>query len=213
MAEPIAVLMDGLARFSGSVVEAPERIRTGDSVLLSLRAYLSSSAFLKPNLNTLDDKIQVLNEGSETATEKSLRERRSSILRLFELIGLKPRVAAPVVDLHPVKSADDNLNNQKDRTSKEKKSLKKEVIGEGEDAEEVEVDDDEEVLQEADIDMIYKKYVFYLSLQCVLNSFKRAQKHDQDMEELEPADSFAMTLRPYQKQALGYTPFINLSPC
>jgi DNA repair protein RAD5 len=164
MAEPIAVLMDGLARFSGSVVEAPERIRTGDSVLLSLRAYLSSSAFHKPNPNTLDDKVQVLNEGSETATEKCLRERRSSILRLFELVGLRPRVAAPVVDLHPLKSVDDTLNNQKDPTSKEKASLKKEVVGEGEDAEEVEVDDDEDVLQEGDIDMIYKKYAFYLSL-------------------------------------------------
>jgi DNA repair protein RAD5 len=161
MAEPIAVLMDGLARFSGSVVEAPERIRTGDSVLLSLRAYLSSSAFHKPNLNTPDDKIQVLNEGSETATEKSLRERRSSILRLFELVGLKPRVAPPVVDLHPVKSVDDASNSQKDRTAKDKMSLKKEVVGEGEDAEEVEINEDEEVLQEADIEMIYKKYDFY----------------------------------------------------
>jgi DNA repair protein RAD5 len=161
MAEPIAVLMDGMARFSGSVVEAPKHVRTGDSVLLSLRAYLSSSAFHKPSLSAADDKNQVLNEGSETATEKSLRERRSSILKLFELVGLKPCVTIPVVDVHPVKSVDETLKGQKDRTSKGKKFIKKEIVGEGEDAEEVEVDNDEEVLQEADIDMIYKKSAFY----------------------------------------------------
>lgn len=32
----------------------------------------------------------------------------------------------------------------------------------------------------------------------------RAQKNDQTMAEMEPADTFTLTLRPYQKQALKY---------
>ncbi len=34
------------------------------------------------------------------------------------------------------------------------------------------------------------------------NLYQRAQQHDKEMEEMEPADSFAMNLCPYQKQAL-----------
>lgn len=181
MAEPVSVLMDGLARFSGTIVEAPQRVRTGDSILLSIKAYLSSAAFAKPDITVVDDHNQIFNEGSETATEKNLRERRSSILRLFELVGLKARVEASKLEV-------DQPKDKKDQPPKSKKPPKKEIIGEGEDAEEVEVDDYEEVLQDADLEMIYKK----------------AQKHDKDMREMEPAESFVLTLRPYQKQALNW---------
>jgi len=165
IAESLAALMDGLARFSGSVIDAPERIRTGDSVLLSLKAYLNFSAFNKPNLNVIDEKVEVFGEGTETATEKSLRERKSAILKLFRLLGLKPRGPAPVVGPQSVKVTEAPDKARTDQPPRDRKPSKKEVIGEGEDAEEVEVDDDEEVLQEADIDMIYKKYDAYLTVE------------------------------------------------
>lgn len=201
MAEPISVLMDGLARFSGCVVEVPQKVRTGDSILLSIRAYLSAGAFEKPDNTISDDHPQMFNEGSETATEKNLRERRSSVLKLFELVGLKAQMAAPALD---AKGATHTFKGKVEQPPKTKKSARKEVIGEGEDAEEVEVDDDEEVLQDAELDLIYRKYAPNKISAYALTLATRAQKHDQDMEEMEPADSFVMTLRPYQKQALKY---------
>jgi DNA repair protein RAD5 len=151
-AEFVGVLMDNeLAQFSGNVVEAPQVIRVGDSVLLSLRVYLNAGAF--NNAVETDESITILREGSETLAEKTLRERKSSLLKLFDMVGLKPRVAAPNLNLDEL----EELPSEKTQTSKGNKAIKVETIGEGEDAEEVEVEDDGEDLDERDIDMIYQK--------------------------------------------------------
>jgi DNA repair protein RAD5 len=151
-AEFVGVLMDnGLAEFAGNVVEAPEIVRVGDSVLLSLRVYLNAGAF--DRAVETDEPITMLREGSETLAEKTLRERKSSLLKLFEMVGLKPRVAAPNVNLDELGEAP----SEKKQSLKGKKAVKVETIGEGEDAEEVEIEDDGEDLDERDIDMIYKK--------------------------------------------------------
>ncbi|EJD52191.1 hypothetical protein AURDEDRAFT_159046 [Auricularia subglabra TFB-10046 SS5] len=63
---------------------------------------------------------------------------------------------------------------------------KMETVGEGEDAEEVEAEGEE--LTENDLKMIYNK----------------AQSGDQKLGIMEPADTFALTLRNYQKQALNW---------
>jgi DNA repair protein RAD5 len=148
-AEFVGVLMDnGLAQFAGNVVEAPQVIRVGDSVLLSLRVYLNAGAFDKAV--EMDEPITMLKEGSETLAEKTLRERKSSLLNLFDIVGLKPRVAAPNLNL----DQPEEVPSEKKQTSKGKKV---ETIGEGEDAEEIEVEDDGEDLNERDIDMIYQK--------------------------------------------------------
>jgi hypothetical protein len=47
-----------------------------------------------------------------------------------------------------------------------------------------------------------KSKVCYSSMEYDANRCQRAQRHDKEMEEMEPSDSFAMNLRPYQKQAL-----------
>jgi DNA repair protein RAD5 len=151
-AEFVGVLMDNeLAQFAGNVVEAPQVIRVGDSVLLSLRVYLNAPAFNE--VVEMDEPITMLREGSETLAEKTLRERKSSLLKLFDMVGLKPRVAAPNLNLDELKEE----TSEKKQISKGKKAIKVETIGEGEDAEEVEVEDDGEDLDERDIDTIYQK--------------------------------------------------------
>lgn len=150
-AEFVGVLMDnGLARFAGNVIEAPQMVRVGDSVLLSLKVYLNSGAFDK--MADTGEAIDMLWEGSETLTEKTLRERKTSLLKLFDMVGLKPRTTAPNVNLDAL--SETPVGKQ---ASKGKNAVRVETIGEGEDAEEVEVVDDGEELDKRDIDMIYQK--------------------------------------------------------
>ncbi|KAG1836584.1 SNF2 family N-terminal domain-containing protein [Suillus subalutaceus] len=66
------------------------------------------------------------------------------------------------------------------------KKKKIEIVGDGE---EVEVEEGEE-LSDNELDVIYKKRCY------------RAQKNDQSMAEMDPPDTFTLTLRGYQKQAL-----------
>ncbi|CAG7847334.1 DNA repair protein RAD5 [Serendipita indica DSM 11827] len=184
VAEFIGICLDlKLSVFSGVIVDAPEKIRIGDSIILSVKAYFSPSAFQKPSELHDNESDKIFNEGTETATEKMLRERKESLVKLMDMVGLRPRSTSQLKSersLEKVKPRSAPRANQKKRI---------EIIGEGEDMEEVEIDeDDEETLDENDLDLIYK----------------RAQKNDLNLPEMEPVDSFRMTLRPYQKQALQW---------
>ncbi|PVG03217.1 hypothetical protein CPB86DRAFT_723782 [Serendipita vermifera] len=184
-AEFIGITMDnGLATYSGNIVDAPSKVQLGDSVLLSLRVYLQPQAFIKSTTSHVDDGSKILREGDETTVERLLRERKTSLLKLFDLVGLRPRHSGFTQSedkAHETQSARKPVQGGVTR-------VKKELVGEGEDMEEVEVEDDGEELDEKDIDLIYRK----------------AQRHDLNMKEMEPADTFALTLRPYQKQALRW---------
>jgi DNA repair protein RAD5 len=145
----------------------------------------------------------MFNEGQETLDELTLRERKSSLLELFKAVDLKPmrqnallRDASSTVDV----LAKIDQNNQAVKVNKGKAKA---------DGDDVEGEDDAEVLTDVQLDMIYKKFVvftcnFYQSIICLdlLILRFRAQKNDRTMPEMEPADTFTFTLRPYQKQAL-----------
>ena len=71
------------------------------------------------------------------------------------------------------------------------------------DGEEVEVEAGQE-LSTNDIGLIYKRYIIALQhLSQIIHPLSyRAQVHDNAMSEMEPVDTFTLTLRKYQKQAL-----------
>jgi DNA repair protein RAD5 len=154
MAEFIGITMDnGLAMYGGNIVEAPSKVRLGDSVLLSLRAYLRPHAFIKSTASHEDDHSKILHEGAETTIERQLRERKSSLLKLFDMVGLRPRHSGTNQtrdDVHEIQEESKPIQKASVR-------IKKELIGEGEDMEEVEVEDDGEELDRKDIDLIYRK--------------------------------------------------------
>ncbi|KAF9011125.1 SNF2 family N-terminal domain-containing protein [Cyathus striatus] len=149
----IAKLLDyEIIEIRGILTDCPPKLTTGCSLIVTLRIYILASAFKPIKTSGLENPTTMnFNEGIETEEESVLRERKSSILKLFKAVGLKPEAV-------------------------------KEVVGDGE---EIEVDD-AEALSTNDIDMIYKK----------------AQRNDREMSTMEPADSFGLSLRGYQKQAL-----------
>ncbi|KAB5589602.1 hypothetical protein CTheo_6954 [Ceratobasidium theobromae] len=211
----IAKLLDkGLAHISGTPLSPPTEFRhTGDNFKISLRAYLKASAFRplpatsKPPTNKLVDKhlnaakkTSLFFEGAETAEELALRERKTGLVTLFKEVGLKPKRSgfrdfvkkagtrkakkSHDADAEPVE------RNQEPSavgsSARRGKGRNTETIGEGEEAEEAELEGEE--LNKNQLGDIYEK----------------AQRDDQQLPFMTPSDSFDLTLRPYQQQALHW---------
>ncbi|KDQ63171.1 hypothetical protein JAAARDRAFT_119545 [Jaapia argillacea MUCL 33604] len=180
----------GIIDFKGStMIDCPTTLHSGADLIVSLSVYIRASAF-KPRAASSEEPTKVIfNEGQETLDEQILRERKSSLLRLFDMVGLKPvrgSVSRPGKDLDS-RLSDDDIRNLAQRPEKSKSTVKAEVGGDGEEVE-AEAEGEGEELSENQLNLIYKK----------------AQENDRKMEEMEPADTFSLTLRGYQKQALAW---------
>ncbi|KAF8628247.1 hypothetical protein AX15_004022 [Amanita polypyramis BW_CC] len=181
MSSWIARLLDfEIVEFRGIMTDCPDRLSTGASLIVTLKAYVLPNAFTSLKASQYsDDSKTMLREEWETLDERLLRERKDAILELFDVIGLKPQIEANVKK--PMHSKSSNGVPKKQDTTSTSRRVK-EIVGDGE---EVEVEAGEE-LSKDDLNVIYK----------------RAQVHDSAMAEMEPASSFTLTLRKYQKQAL-----------
>lgn len=180
--------------FRGSLmVECPQVLHSGADLVVSLSIYIKASAFKQLTVSSAEGPKTMFNQGQETAEEQGLRERKGSLMRLLDAVGLKPvngNNASKIRQHANGQLGDDDLRqltqgHRKNNNSKEPKSkdsAKTDTVG---DSKEVEVEEDED-LADNELDLIYK----------------RAQQNDQAIAEMEPADSFEFTLRPYQKQAL-----------
>ncbi|KAJ7642840.1 SNF2 family N-terminal domain-containing protein [Mycena rosella] len=177
----MAKLLDlGIVEFRGKMLDCPEKLSTGATLIITADVYMLPAAF-KPANPDLDDKPPVMfSEGAETLDEQTLRERKVSILKLFDVLGLRPQAGANFVG----RKSDEQIHEEALKKMAARKPKKvTEIVGDGE---EIEVEEDGEELTENDLDMIYHK----------------AQKSDRTMGEMEPPDTFTFTLRGYQKQAL-----------
>ncbi|KAJ3814435.1 DNA repair protein RAD5 [Lentinula aff. lateritia] len=171
----------GVVELRGKMTDCPSKLTIGANLIVSVDVYLLRTAFIPVNIAESDERPRMFGEGLETDEEKSLRERKSAVLKLFEIVGLRPQVGVMVGHEKLERELqEDALQISHTSQTKPKKHL--EIVGDGE---EVEVEDGED-LSKSDLDVIYK----------------RAQHHDQDMGEMEAAESFTLTLRGYQKQAL-----------
>ncbi|POR33393.1 DNA repair protein RAD5 [Tolypocladium paradoxum] len=182
----VSTLMDqNVCTFEGNCVYAPERLRTNDTVFLQLRCSLLSSSFDNRSFKLADDRPANHFEQGETTDEKELRLRQVALVRLLQEINLQPTMAnAAAKDGRKglLQAADMDEQKQKDpkkATANGKEAGSPPNSSDAEEGEELEQDQ---------LDALYKK----------------AQCFDFNTPEAEPADTFAMTLRPYQKQSLHW---------
>ncbi|CAE6356649.1 unnamed protein product [Rhizoctonia solani] len=208
----IAKLLDkDLVHLSGSPLDPPSEFKhTGDNFKISLKVYFKASAFRplpmgsKPVMNkalekhlSATKKSTLFFEGAETSEEQALRERKVSLVTLFNEVGLRPKRSGfsdfakkggnkTTKKSGHTKQADVRDSSPSDQGSVggKKKSKTTEIIGEGEETEEAELEGEE--LNNNQLGDIYQK----------------AQRGDKQLAFMNPADSFALTLRPYQQQAL-----------
>ena len=163
----VSVLLDtDMAWFTGTVIDAPSVLRMGNTILVSLKVYITPSAFTKPAFtNSVGGTPNIFNEGAESTDEVTLREKKTSLLRLFSVLSLRPRQGVSNPDIDQIQLPTEGTKEDPGVSKKVKgkgvtKVVKTELIGEGEDAEEVEVEgEDEEVLSENQLDVIYQKSV------------------------------------------------------
>lgn len=179
-------------------MDCPDRLTTGVSVILSVEVYLLQAAFqpIKVDKKEKEDSTYA-REGAESIEEVVLRERKNAVVQLFEMVSLRPHAGVNAKG----RKSEKEILKQVERSATMTKT--KEIVGDGE---EIEVDDSEQ-LADGDLEMIYKKLVFcYPPISRFLLAdrwiLRRAQHHDQTMAEMEPAETFSLELRAYQKQAL-----------
>ena len=148
----------------GVMTDCPEKLTTGASLIVTIHIYLLSGAFRTiKDFQSDDARIQFgFNEGLESEEERcynlffdsfslyltiayasSLRERKNAVVKLLEVVGLKPQAGADLQEeAHKV-------------TLKRPIKKVKEIVGDGE---EIELEDTE-VLSDNDIGAIYQKLV------------------------------------------------------
>ena len=176
-----------MCSFEGSCVYAPERLRTSETVYLQLRCYLLRGAFDKRKFVKPDNNRDVnLFEEKESQDEKDLRLRQVALVKLFEAISLDPSRVNETTNKHKRQGL---LQAAESAETKEQKSKPK--IGSaaepGPSPPSEEAEEGEE-LEQDQLDSLYAK----------------AQSFDFNTPAMDPASTFSLDLRKYQKQALHW---------
>ncbi|CZT40658.1 related to DNA repair protein rad8 [Rhynchosporium secalis] len=183
----VSTLLDQqVCKFEGTCVYAPERIRTNDTIFLQLRCSLLRSAFDNGGFKPPENRQTGLFEQKESAEEKELRLRQVSLVKLFEEVSLLPSRTSEATAKHKREGL---LQAAEVAEQYEAQKYKKdESGGSGGLSPPSEEAEDGKELEQDQLDTLYKK----------------AQSFDFDAPAAEPAESFAMDLRQYQKQALHW---------
>ncbi|KAJ5713227.1 uncharacterized protein N7483_010408 [Penicillium malachiteum] len=185
-AEWVSTLIDQkLCHFEGVCVFSEDRLRINDTIYLQLRCFFRKEAFQRLTFGSAkdDNRSTGLFEEKESTEEKNLRLRQVSLVKLFDAIDLKPTSINPTTEKHKksgiLRAAE--MAEQYDNTKKEKAKGSKDPDDSSE-------EDDTQELAQDQLDALYRK----------------AQSFDFNMPEAEPASTFRMNLRKYQKQALHW---------
>ncbi|KAL1597722.1 DNA helicase rad5 [Paraconiothyrium brasiliense] len=179
-----ALLDQKVCTFQGTVVYTPDRLRTGDNIFLQLRAFFLRSAFDSRKFVKPEDNREVnLFEEKESSDERDLRRRQVGLVKLFEAINLSPTRQNATTEKHKrqglLQAAERDEDKQKPKPNSNSAPGSSPPSEEAEEGEELEQDQ---------LDSLYKK----------------AQSFDFNTPEMDPADTFVMDLRKYQKQALHW---------
>ena len=186
-AQWISALLDQkVCRFQGSCVFAPDRIRTSDTIYLQLRCFLLRNIFASGSvIKPLDDNRQaVFFEAKETDDERALRMRQVALVKLFDEIKLSPSRVNAQTEKHKRQGLLQAAEMAEKQEGQEKKATGPENGGSSPPSEEEEGQE----LEQNQLDSLYEK----------------AQSFDFNTPEAQPADTFNMDLRKYQKQALHW---------
>ncbi|KAI0481375.1 DNA repair protein rad-5 [Xylariaceae sp. FL0804] len=181
----VSSLIDqNVCTLEGTCVYAPERLRTNDTVFLQLRCFLRRVAFQEPGLQLSDNRTTGLFEEKETTEERNLRLRQVALVRLFQEINLTPTRS----NAASARTARQGLLDAAELDDKKGQDTSKPGNKDTPGSSSPSDTEEGEELEQGQLDALYRK----------------AQSFDFDTPEAEPADTFAMTLRPYQKQSLHW---------
>jgi DNA repair protein RAD5 len=189
-AQWISALLDQkVCKFQGSCVFAPDKVRTSDTIYLQLKCFLLRDMFASGSvIKPLDDNRQAMFfEAKESDDERALRMRQIALVKLFDEIKLSPSRVNAQAEKHKrqglLQAAEMAEKSEQQGTGQTNKNNAEN----GGSSPPVEEEEGQE-LEQDQLDSLYKK----------------AQSFDFNTPEAEPADTFNMSLRKYQKQALHW---------
>ncbi|KAM7218382.1 DNA repair protein rad5 [Rhypophila decipiens] len=175
-------LMDQkVCKFEGTCVYAPDQLRTNETVYLQIRCSLLRSAFDGRGFQLADNRTTGFFEEKETAEEMDLRLRQVALVKLLQQVNLlhvRANAAAAGSQRKELLAAAELAEKEKEKSEKKK--------GNAPSSSDSDENEDGKELEQDQLDALYKK----------------AQTFDFNTPQAEPAGTFAMTLRPYQKQSL-----------
>lgn len=147
----------GIVDFKGStIIDCPDNLHPGAELIVSLAVYLNSTAFLPSKPPAEEQPKHIFNEGQETLSEQTLRERKGSLVHLFEVLDIKPVKISSSKRKGKELSHDDLVLLAEQHHKSGKSTAKTEIVGDGE---EIEVEADGEELDLNELNLIYKKYI------------------------------------------------------
>ncbi|SCV70982.1 BQ2448_3744 [Microbotryum intermedium] len=180
-------LMDlDIIAFEGVATMVDRNFKSGDTIYLTLTPYILRSAFTTPHqsispvTSTSKGQQTFHQDLKETTTERTLRQRKLALNKLFDKIDLQPFVRAQTGSRKGKGKMGAVISSPSKRAMLERYDAR----FAGKDAD----DEDEEEMSTSAIAAVYKK----------------ATKNDANLPEMEPAPSFKLELRGYQKQALKW---------
>lgn len=185
-----ALIDQKVCHFEGHCIFAPERIRTNDTIYIQLRCFLLRSVFESASLVKPADNNRETGffEAQETTEERDLRLRQIGLMKLFSEINLQPSTTSELTAKHKregILQAAEVAEQYDQQDAKKKSNQDRENGGSSPPSEE---NEEGEELEQDQLDSLYKK----------------AQSFDFDTPTAEPASTFVMDLRKYQKQALHW---------
>jgi DNA repair protein RAD5 len=189
----VSTLLDqNVCQLEGTCVFAPDRIRTSDTIYLQICCFLLPTAFDTSGILRLDSNRQVgLFEAQESTGERQLRLRQVALVKLFDEVKLRPTKYNEQVEKRKreglVQEAERVEQRQLEDNNRQADKSPKTTENGGSSPPNEEPEEGEE-LQQDQLDALYKK----------------AQTFDFNTPEAEPPNTFLLTLRKYQKQALHW---------
>ena len=225
----------GIAEFEGVVVDCPSSLTVGCDIILQVKAYIKFDAFFLTLLGTREFEEQndgLRPETAESDLEKTLRERKISLLRMFRVCDLKPSLSNSILKSH--KASDDfssdamldqyggdianSAKHRGDAGSSMEKGATLPPAGGDAASNAIDIDNGTSGVEEDGIAEQLQKAKQHtdgdaeaeendgteLNINQLDDVYRKAQANDAHLPEVDPPESFLLTLRPYQKQALGW---------
>lgn len=185
-----ALIDQKVCQFEGHCIFAPDRVRTNETVYLQLRCFLLRSIFEAGDLiKPIDNNRQTgFFEAKETTEERDLRLRQIGLVKLFSEINLQPSTVNEVTAKHKREGILQAAESAEQREQQDDSKRPRSTQENGGSSPPSEENEEGEELEQDQLDSLYKK----------------AQSFDFNTPEAQPASTFVMDLRKYQKQALHW---------
>jgi len=213
----VSTLIDQrIACFEGVCIHAAEKIRTNDTIDLQISCYLLKESFENSSFRPADtNRVADIFAAKETQDERVLRLRQVALVKLFQRMNLEPKSTNLVTQKHKAAGilqaaeiAEQHEITNISTASKARKTITIDAVDESGDEENPSVEEEGKELEEDQLNALYRlshlQTYFRTKLLICFICLEKAQSFNSDTPEAEPADTFAMSLRRYQKQALHW---------